>query len=253
MMAAGKTNQQIADELVLSVKTVARHASNIFEKTRVDNRSGATAYAFEHGLMSQRRSQEPDVDVSVEARSPNRAAPARAAGTDTAPRRLLVVLFTDMVGSTSLTERLGDAAAQEVVRAHNVMVRDGLKSHGGTEIKHTGDGIMARFDSASEAVHCAVDTQRAVAEYNSKHPEAPIGLRIGLNAGEPISEGDDLFGSAVQIAARIAGVADGGEILVSEVVKQLATGKGFAFAGRGRVALKGLSERYELHEVRWDG
>ena len=253
MVAAGKTNQQIADELVLSIKTVARHVSNIFDKTRVDNRSAATAYAFEHGLVSQARSQEPAVGLAVRASSPGREPPARAAGTEAAPRRLLVVLFTDMVGSTSLTERLGDAAAQEVVRAHNAMVRDCLRRHGGTEIKHTGDGIMARFDSASAAVHCAVDTQKALSEYNRKHADAPIGLRIGLNAGEPVSEGDDLFGAAVQIAARIAGVAEAGQILVSDVVKQLATGKGFAFAARGRVALKGLSERYQLHEVRWDG
>ncbi len=253
MVAAGKTNQQIADELVLSIKTVARHASNIFDKTRVDNRSGATAYAFEHGLVSQARSQEPAVGLAVEASSPGPEAPAPAAGTDAAPRRLLVVLFTDMVGSTSLTERLGDAAAQEIVRAHNAIVRYCLRRHGGSEIKHTGDGIMARFDSASAAVQCAVDTQKALSGYNREHADAPIGLRIGLNAGEPVSEEDDLFGAAVQIAARIAGVAEGGQILVSDVVKQLATGKGLRFATHKPVALKGRSELYQLHEVRWDG
>jgi class 3 adenylate cyclase/DNA-binding CsgD family transcriptional regulator/tetratricopeptide (TPR) repeat protein len=253
MVTAGKTNQQIADELVLSVKTVARHLSNIFDKTHVDNRSAATAYAFKHGLASQAHSPEAAVGLSAQASSAGVELTPRASGTEGGQRRLLVVLFTDMVGSTPLTERLGDAAAQEVVRAHNAMVRDCLRRHGGIEIKHTGDGIMARFDSASAAIHCAIDTQRALSEYNRDHPDAPIDLRIGLNAGEPVSEGDDLFGASVQIAARIAGVAEAGQILVSDVVKQLATGKGFAFAARRRAALKGLSERYQLHEVRWDG
>ncbi|MGH2404862.1 MAG: LuxR C-terminal-related transcriptional regulator, partial [bacterium] len=194
MVAGGHTNQQIADGLVLSVKTVARHISNIFDKTGVDNRSAATAYAFERNLMPlpgapAAAGTPPTVIAGQEAPAP-KPAPAVAVQ----PRRLLVILFTDMVGSTGLTERLGDANAQEIVRAHNSAVRDCLQRHGGREIKQTGDGIMAAFDSASAAVQCAIDVQTTLSDRTREHPDAPIEVRIGLNAGEPVSEGDDLYG-----------------------------------------------------------
>jgi class 3 adenylate cyclase len=160
------------------------------------------------------------------------------------------ILFTDMEGSTSLTQRLGDAKAQEVLRTHNAIVRDALKAHSGSEIKHTGDGIMASFASASRALQCAIAIQRAFAEHNESAGE-PIRVRIGLNAGEPIAEEKDLFGTAVIMAARIAAQAAGGEILVANVVRELAAGKGFRFADRGEVALRGFEEPVRLYEVRW--
>ena len=160
------------------------------------------------------------------------------------------ILFTDMEGSTSLTQRLGDAKAQEVLRTHNAIVRDALKAHSGSEIKHTGDGIMASFASASRALQCAIAIQRAFAEHNESAGE-PIRVRIGLNAGEPIAEEKDLFGTAVIMAARIAAQAAGGEILTSDVVRQLVAGKGFRFADRGEVALRGFEEPVRLYEVRW--
>jgi class 3 adenylate cyclase/pimeloyl-ACP methyl ester carboxylesterase len=158
------------------------------------------------------------------------------------------VLFTDVEGSTALTQRLGDAKAQEVVREHNTIVRDGLKACGGSEIKHTGDGIMASFPSASRALECAIAIQRAVAE----QAETPLRVRIGLNAGEPVAEESDLFGTAVQLARRICDQAEGREILVSNVVRELAMGKGFLFADTGEVALKGFEEPMRLYEVRWE-
>ena len=160
------------------------------------------------------------------------------------------ILFTDMEGSTSLTQRLGDAKAQEVLRTHNAIVRDALKAHSGSEIKHTGDGIMASFASASRALQCAIAIQRAFAEHNESAGE-PIRVRIGLNAGEPIAAEKDLFGTAVIMAARIAAQAAGGEILVANVVRELAAGKGFRFADRGEVALRGFEEPVRLYEVRW--
>jgi class 3 adenylate cyclase len=141
-----------------------------------------------------------------------------------APGGLVTVLFTDMEGSTTLTQRLGDAKAQEVLRAHNTIVRDALKAHGGSEIKHTGDGIMASFPSASRALECAIIIQRAVAAQVGEHPEMPLRVRVGLNAGEPVVEDQDLFGTAVQLAARICAHAEPGQIVVPTVVRELAAG-----------------------------
>jgi class 3 adenylate cyclase len=164
------------------------------------------------------------------------------------------ILFTDMEGSTTLTQRLGDARAQEVVRTHNTIVRDALKACGGSEIKHTGDGIMASFPSASRALDCAIAIQRAVAEYNAgvgAQGPAPLHIRIGLNAGEPIAEDRDLFGTAVQLAARICAHAEPGQILAPTVVRELAAGKGFLLADLGQAVLRGFEDPVRLYEVRW--
>ncbi|OGO51724.1 MAG: hypothetical protein A2148_02880 [Chloroflexi bacterium RBG_16_68_14] len=175
---------------------------------------------------------------------------APQAAQDSAPQArddIHTILFTDIEGSTALTQRLGDAKAQEVLRAHNTIVRDTLREHGGQEIKHTGDGIMASFPSASGALECAVAIQLAVA--GRKEPS--LRIHIGLNAGEPIAEDDDLFGTAVQLARRICDHAEGGQVLVSNVVRELAAGKGFLFGDIGDVVLKGFEQPVRLYEVRW--
>jgi len=165
----------------------------------------------------------------------------------TAPSGLVTILFTDIEGSTRLTQRLGDAKAQEVLRTHNAIVRDALKACGGSEVKHTGDGIMASFPSASQALQCAVAIQHAVAA----QADIPFRVRVGLNAGEPVAEEQDLFGTAVQLARRVCDHADPGQILVSDVVRQLAMGKGFLFSDHGDVELRGFEDPVRLYEVRW--
>ena len=167
------------------------------------------------------------------------------------PGAFRTILFTDMEGSTSLTQKLGDARAQEVLRTHNRVVRDALKAHNGSETKHTGDGIMASFTSASSALQAAVAIQKALADHNDASPATAIRVRIGLNAGEPVAEDEDLFGTAVQLAARVCDKAEAGQILVADVVQQLAAGKGFAFTDKGEAALKGFEKPVRLHEVRW--
>jgi len=167
------------------------------------------------------------------------------------PEGTVTVLFTDVEGSTDLRQRLGDAKAQELVHTHNTVVRNALKSHGGSEIKHTGDGIMASFPTASGALECAVAIQRGVATHVEEHPDAPLGVYIGLNAGEPIAEEKDLFGTSVDLARRICDRAEPGEILVSDVVAGLAAGKGFVFADQGEASLKGFDRPVRLYEVRW--
>jgi class 3 adenylate cyclase len=152
------------------------------------------------------------------------------------------VLFTDLVASTELTQRLGDEASQVMLRKHNAIVRTALGRHGGREVKHTGDGIMGSFSSAVAAVRAGLDIQE-------KLTELQIGARIGLNAGEPIAQGADLFGSVVQLAARITERAGAGQVLVSNVVRELCAGKGLAFAPLGDVELKGFSGPIALFVV----
>ena len=177
------------------------------------------------------------------------------AGKDTAAGAnasgLVTILFTDMESSTALTQRLGDAGAQELVHTHNSVVRDALKAHDGTEIKHTGDGIMASFPSARGALDCAVAIQHGL-----DRGDGQVRVRIGLNAGEPVAEDDpngraDLFGTSVQLAARVCAEAEAGEILVSNVVRELAAGKGFLFNDRGDAALGGFEDPVRLFEVSW--
>ena len=165
------------------------------------------------------------------------------------------ILFTDVEGSTALTQRLGDARARELLRQHERIVREALRSHGGYELKTMGDGFMTSFSSATRALESAITMQRAFAAHNES-AEEPIKVRVGLNAGEPIAEEaesgrEDLFGTAVIRAARIAAMAKGGEILVANVVRELAEGKDFLFADRGEVALRGFDDPVRLFEVQW--
>jgi len=178
-------------------------------------------------------------------------APADAEG----PGAFRTILFTDVEGSTALTERLGDAKAREVLREHERITREALKAHGGSEVKTMGDGFMTSFSSATKALECAITLQKSLTERNESADDA-IKVRIGLNAGEPIAEDDpggrgDLFGTAVNMAARIAAEAEGGEILASNVVRELVAGKKFLFGDRGETELRGFEDPVHLYEVRW--
>ncbi|MCB9485748.1 MAG: adenylate/guanylate cyclase domain-containing protein [Thermoflexaceae bacterium] len=166
------------------------------------------------------------------------------------PPAFRTLLFTDLEGHTAMMSRLGDAKGREVLREHERITREALAAHGGQEIKTMGDGFMASFGSAQRALDCAVALQRAVA--GGIGGEA-LRIRAGINAGEPIAEDDDLFGSSVIAAARIAGKASGGQVLVSDVVRQLVAGKGFLFSDAGLQELKGLDEPVRLWELRWEG
>ena len=169
---------------------------------------------------------------------------------------VLTILFTDMEGSTTLADRLGDDAAQDVRRAHNEIVRAALSANAGTEIKHTGDGIMASFATASSALDSAIAIQRGVAAHKQANPESPLAVYVGLNAGEPIAEGDpegriDLFGTSVNLAARICDHAEAGQILAANVVRELAAGKQFLFSDLGETELRGFEDPVKLWELRW--
>lgn len=166
------------------------------------------------------------------------------------PDGTVTVLFTDIEGSTQLTEALGDAEWIRVLRAHNALIRDQIAAHSGIEVKSQGDGFMLAFASAEDALQCAIGIQRALAQAPSDGHR--LRVRIGLHTGEMIREEDDFFGKAVVLAARIAAEARGGEILVSRLVRELTEGASlFSFTDPTDVELKGLSGMHSLWAVRW--
>jgi class 3 adenylate cyclase len=165
------------------------------------------------------------------------------------PSAFRAVLFTDLVGHTDMMTRLGDAKGRDVLREHERITREVLASNGGTEVKTMGDGFMASFGSVTRAVECAVALQKA---FNNSDGE-PLSVRVGLNAGEPIEEDGDLFGSTVILASRIAAKAAGGEVLVANAVRELCSGKGFLFSDRGEFVPKGFEDAVRVYEVNWRG
>ena len=161
-----------------------------------------------------------------------------------------VVLFTDIVDSTAHTQRFGDDAAMAVLQVHDSIVRSALGAAGGREVKHTGDGIMASFTSAVAAARCATQIQRALAEHEQANGEVvPVKVRIGAAAGEPVEKKEDLFGSTVQLAARLCSHAKPDQSLVSNVVAELCIGKGLRFQDLGEVSLKGFDSPVRVHAV----
>ncbi|EHS52996.1 adenylate/guanylate cyclase [Rhizobium sp. PDO1-076] len=159
------------------------------------------------------------------------------------------ILFTDIVGSTEMTSRLGDRMATELVRAHDALVRGCLGRQSGREVKHTGDGIMAAFSSTVFAVDCAIDIQREFHHFNLGSSE-PIHIRIGLDCGEPVEDSNDLFGKTVQLAARLCAAAGSDQILISENICQ-EYGMTSAFTNGGHHRLKGFAKPVLAYRCEW--
>ena len=159
------------------------------------------------------------------------------------------IMFTDLVDSTSMTSRLGDVRSVELVRAHDAIVRRSLRDAEGREVKHTGDGIMAAFNEAGSAIHCATAIQVGFETFNLASDE-PLHVRIGLDAGEPVADCDDLFGNTVQRAARICAKAGSDEILISSALNHL-VGSAFQTKFRESTTLKGLPGEEKMFAVQW--
>jgi len=161
------------------------------------------------------------------------------------------IMFTDLKDSTRMTTLYGDAKALHLLHIHNALTRTELQRHRGREVKHTGDGIMASFAAVPDAIKCAIAIQKGFTAYNQKNPEAPLYLRIGLSAGEPIEEHGDLFGKAVQLAARLCAHAEPARILVDQLVLEQCQGHGLPFSDLGQVTPKGFDHAVRVHELRW--
>ncbi len=170
-----------------------------------------------------------------------------------APDGTVTIMFSDIEAYTEMTERLGDNGAQQVLRRHNELVRKAIAEHGGFEVKSQGDGFMIAFGGASRALRCAVAIQQALDDYNDEHDAEQIRVRMGLHTGEAIKEADDFLGRCVILASRIANEAEGGEVLVSSVLRELTSATGeFTFAEPREVALKGVSQPQMVSSLVWD-
>jgi class 3 adenylate cyclase len=167
---------------------------------------------------------------------------------DTAIR---TVLFTDIVESTSLTQRIGDHAAMEIIGFHDIVVRNALTVTQGREVKHTGDGIMASFPLAEAAIVCAARIQSDLTSQSFERGGMKLQVRIGAAAGEPVEHHNDLFGSTVQLAARLCSAASPDEVLISESVIELCAGREFPFLDRRAMALKGFDQPQRAAAVDW--
>ena len=214
--------------------------------------AAAAVHKEAHGLVADRIVEvTPDLAeafLGAVDPDPNGAALMPGSAGDHDPG-IRTVFFTDIVGSTSMTQRLGDDLAMELLAVHDRIVRQALAATGGQEVKHTGDGIMAAFFSAAAAIRCGQSVQQDLARHCAEHPDQPLQARIGLAAGEPLERHNDFFGSTVQLAARLCAQAEAEQVLVSNVVAELCLGKGFAFRDLGEVALKGFDQPMRVHSV----
>ena len=211
---SGKYDEYLLEPKYIWMFKAGRDAMNRFLAPEADDAAGALAKALEQWYR-------------------------RDGDDDDEPGGPTTVVFTDIVGSTRMNQTLGDATAQLVVHAHNGIVRASLDRYEGTEVKHTGDGIMAAFRNTANAVEACIDMQRDCTAHNAADPVHPLEMRIGLNAGEPIAEDGDLFGATVQLAARICDKALAGQILVSGVVRELCAGKLIRFKKGSESLLSG--------------
>ena len=167
--------------------------------------------------------------------------------------RIVAVLFTDVVGSTALLSRVGPDAADELRDRHFAEMRSALAVHRGTEIKTLGDGMMAVFESATDAIACAVTMQQVAAAQGRRDPDARQEIRVGLSVGEATVEDGDYFGIPVVESSRLCGVADTGQILVSDLMRSVVAARGVhRLDPVGELSLKGLPEPVLAWQVRWE-
>ena len=170
------------------------------------------------------------------------------AGTDP-DQSFVAVKFTEIVDSTTRQQELGDVWMMNVIRAHNEIGREVLKKYAGREIKHTGDGIMATFAVVANAVEAALAMQAGFARVSERGPDVAFAVRIGLSAGEPIHESGDVFGTPVNLAARVLSHAVDGDTAVSAIAREMCRGKGLQFEEIGRFELKGFDEPQPIYRT----
>lgn len=212
------------------------------------NKEAATrVHAETHGNLAQDIIQ---VDLSVVQAFLGRI--ADPAGIDAGNRASIdsafrTIMFTDIVGSTEMTARLGDRNSVEMVRAHDGLVRQALSDFNGREVKHLGDGIMASFDKVSSAINAALSVNQAITKFREGSSEK-LQVRIGLDAGEPIEDSNDLFGATVQLAARLCAAAAPDTILVSKAIRDEAS-VGFPFKGLGTQQMKGFKDPVPVYQL----
>ena len=235
---------------------VNEDGSKVFCLAHAPNAEAAECVHREaHGMMAEKIIEvEPDVAEVFLGGTETNAAGAVIfpnGGADAHDPGIRTIMLTDVVNSTTLTQSLGDEAALAVLGVHDTIVRDALSDLGGREIKHTGDGIMASFVSVAAAVRCAIQIQRELEKHAQKNSKHALKVRVGAAVGEPVEQDNDLFGSTVQLAARLCAHAQPEQILVSSAIAELCLGKGLLFEDVGEVTLKGFNSPVRAHAAAW--
>ena len=203
-----------------------------------------------HGLIP---SQIMEVDASTVAQFLGRITdPEATNGQPTQDSAFRAILFVDMVSSTDITKNLGDAKALGLVRRYRDIVRRALMDHGGREVDRAGDGFLTSFTSAHTAVKCAIAIQRELSVDNTRRADGvAVQARIGIGAGEPVRDGDALFGSTVNLTSRICDFGEPGQIITARIVRELCMGKDTTFKSIGSRRLKGFDDPTDLELVEW--
>jgi len=161
------------------------------------------------------------------------------------------IMFTDLKDSTLMTTMFGDTKALHLLHIHNALIRNALREYRGNEVKHTGDGFMASFGNVEAAVGCSIAIQKSFANHNQRDPDESLHIRVGLSAGEPVEEDGDLFGSAVQLAARICAHTEPDRILVAQIVRDECPSRQYTFIDLGEITPKGFDNPIHVYEVEW--
>jgi class 3 adenylate cyclase len=260
--APGASSEDLANAHVLDVEVQSRHdvryhtywfdpeRGSVFCLAEGPSKQAVEAVHQEsHGLMA---STILELGPSTPLNEFFGSLPAHPVGTAYTAPALRAIVFTDICGSVALTHQLGDDGHMQLLAEHNEIVRGELVMHGGREVKHTGDGIMAAFTSVVSAVAFSMAVQQRLQARNDKST-TPFHISIGISAGEPVTnDNDDLFGAAVQLAARLCAAAAPGDIAVSVAVRELCIGKPFHFRDQGVTPLKGLPEPIQIYAVSWN-
>jgi eukaryotic-like serine/threonine-protein kinase len=174
-------------------------------------------------------------------------------GPHSSPDGAVTIFFSDIEGSSTLSEQLGDGPWSAVLQDHNATMRRLADSYEGAEVKAQGDGFMFAFKSAHAGLRCAIEVQRTFAAKNVTQIGEPLRVRIGLHSGYVIQEADDLLGRNVVLTARIADYARGGQILVSRNLREhTQSDPSFQFEHRGDHHFKGLLGEHPIYAVRWE-
>lgn len=260
------TPEQVAQAHAADMAVQAKHGVN-YERYWFNQKQGkvfclchapdaataARVHQEAHGLIAEKVIEvDPDVlDGFMGGGEDSPSGEAMLAGGQERDPGIRTILFTDLAGSTDMTQALGDDAALEQLRIHDGIVREALIVCHGREIKHTGDGILASFVSAASAMRCAIRIQQQFAQQRAREGAYPLQVRVGAAAGEPVERNNDIFGTTVQLASRLCTQAAPGEIVVSSAVPELCGGKGLRFEELGEITLKGFDQPTRVHRVAW--
>lgn len=161
------------------------------------------------------------------------------------------LLFTDIAGSTAMFDQYGDRYGRSIVAIHDRIVDAVVEARGGTRIKHTGDGMLASFASCGRSVKAAILIQRQVARHSAKFPLLAFKVKVGVNIGSVIKGSSDLYGSSVNLAARLCDMAAAGGILTTGIVHSRCKGKGYEFRNPRSITFKGLRKEVPVYDVLW--